>query len=89
MQLAAEVHVVSHIAEGEAPEWGCDAPFTGGEPNFANCTSAHFATRPSLSFSNACSTVLRCQACVKCCTSMTSSSCATVHVYHSRSHMQL
>ena len=40
MQGSAEVHIVSHIAEGEAPEMGCDAPFNGGDPNFDNCTSA-------------------------------------------------
>lgn len=37
LQGAAEVHIVSAVAEGEAPEWGCDEVWQGGDANLEQC----------------------------------------------------
>eukprot|EP00892_Ulva_mutabilis_P008668 jgi/Ulvmu1/6173/UM028_0029.1 len=40
---AAELHIVTLVAEGAAPEWGCDDVWQGGIANFGSC-AAVFAT---------------------------------------------
>ena len=39
LQGAAEAHIVTLIAEGEEPEWGCDAVWQGGEANLDDCNA--------------------------------------------------
>lgn len=39
MQSVAELHIVTFVAEGEAPEWGCDELWNGGDPNLEKCTA--------------------------------------------------
>jgi Eukaryotic-type carbonic anhydrase len=39
MQYAAEVHIVTLVAKGERPEWGCDDVWAGGDPVLENCTA--------------------------------------------------
>lgn len=35
----AELHIVTLVAKGEAPEWGCDAVWDGGDPVLEKCTA--------------------------------------------------
>jgi hypothetical protein len=39
VQYAAEMHIVTLAAKGEATEWGCDAVWDGGDPVLENCTA--------------------------------------------------
>lgn len=39
MQSVAELHIVTFVAEGEAPEWGCDAVWQGGDPVLDKCVA--------------------------------------------------
>jgi len=43
VQHAAELHIVTLVAKGAAPEWGCDDVWLGGKANFDAC-AAVFAT---------------------------------------------
>lgn len=39
LQAAAETHIVTLAGPGEAPEWGCDDVWNGGDPVLENCTA--------------------------------------------------
>jgi hypothetical protein len=46
VQGAAEAHIVTWVAEGDAPDWGCDVVWTGKKPteeesarHLANCVA--------------------------------------------------
>lgn len=39
MQHAAELHIVTLVAESSAPEWGCDSFWQGGDVNFESCAA--------------------------------------------------
>lgn len=39
MQAAAETHIVTLVGPGEAPEWGCDDVWQGGDAALENCTA--------------------------------------------------
>jgi hypothetical protein len=38
VQGAAEGHIVTYVAEGDAPDWGCDVVWSGKEPTDAEAT---------------------------------------------------
>ena len=39
VQYPAELHIVSLVAFGEAPEWGCDEVWLGGDPVLERCAA--------------------------------------------------
>jgi hypothetical protein len=39
LQYPAEAHIVTLAAKGDAPEWGCDGVWDGGDPVLDNCTA--------------------------------------------------
>ena len=43
MQYAAEIHIVQAIAEGERPEWGCDAVWKSNPPDLSLFDADHCA----------------------------------------------